>query len=80
VSTKISLIYSSILGIYFQEMAYAKMTAFPGSNKPEIGDIFRYSISSVHQQYVPQATKEYNELLTTEAKLAKEDQNMVIII
>jgi hypothetical protein len=80
VSTKISLIYSSILGIYFQEMAYAKMTAFPGSNKPEIGDIFRHSISSDHQQHVPQATKEYNELLTTEAKLAKEDQNMVIII
>lgn len=57
-------------------MAYPIMTTSPGSGKPEIDEILRYS--SV--QYAQKARMEYDELLTTEVKLAKEDQDMVIII
>ena len=55
---------------------YADMTAYPGSNKPEIDEILKYS--SLDLQYVQKAKTEYQELLRTEARLAEKDQNMVI--
>ena len=57
--------------------AYVKMTLSPGSGRSEIDEILR--CQSFEQKYIQSARNEYYELLRTEARLAEEDLNMVIM-